>query len=211
MVLEAGSRGMTTDRRRVLLETAASEFARAGYEAASLNRILRSCGLSKSSFYHYASSKAQLFAWVVEDLGRELARAAEVPSPESLGGPAFWDEIERLVLRLAALAERDRRFADVGRMFYLPGAPHADGAGLARAEVAVQAWLAAALEAGRRSGSVRVDLPASLQDELTLAVLRAFDEWSLQQSGSGAVGWADVARAQVATLRRMLAPDSEIG
>lgn len=217
---------MVGDRRRALLEAAAAEFARAGYEAASLNQILRASGFSKSSFYHYVDSKAELFTWTVDDLGSELARAADVPAPESFSGAGFWDAVERLVLRLAALAESDGRFADVGRMFYLPGAPRTDGAGLARAESAIAGWLSAALAVGRASGAVRTDLPASLQDALTLAVLRAFDEWALQHAAPASTNTAStntaspntastdmaaLARAQVAALRRLLAPDVGVG
>lgn len=194
------------DRRRALLDAAAEEFARAGYEDASLNRILRRCGFSKSSFYYYVESKAQLFAWVVTELGAELARAAEVPEPETLGEPGFWDRVERLVLRLAELAGQDDRNAVVGRLFYLPGVPRGDGTGLARAEAAIEAWLRDALASGRVSGAVRCDLPAPLQDALTLAVLRAFDEWTLEQTELGPADLDALARAQVATLRRMLAP-----
>jgi AcrR family transcriptional regulator len=200
---------MATNRRRALLEAAAEEFARAGYDDASLNRILRSCGLSKSSFYYYVESKAQLFAWVVTELGAEIARAAEVPAPDTLAEAGFWDSVEGLVLRLAALAVQDERTALVGRLFYLPGVPRRDGLGLARAEAAIEAWLRAALESGRANGAVRTDVPAALQDALTLAVLRAFDEWTLQQTALEPVPAVEVdalARAQVATLRRMLAP-----
>lgn len=200
---------MAGGRRRALLEAAAEEFARAGYDDASLNRILRRCGLSKSSFYYYVESKAQLFAWVVTELGAELARTAQVPAPDTLAEAGFWDSVERLVLRLAALAEQDDRTAQVGRLFYLPGVPRRDGVGLARAEAAIEAWLRAALESGRVSGAVRTDVPAALQDALTLAVLRAFDEWTLQQTALDSVPAVEVdalARAQVATLRRMLAP-----
>jgi hypothetical protein len=41
---------MAPDRWDRLLRAAAQEFAQAGYEHASLNRVIRACGMSKSSF-----------------------------------------------------------------------------------------------------------------------------------------------------------------
>ena len=61
---------MAPDRWDRLLRAAADEFAQAGYEQASLNRIIRACGMSKSSFYHYVDSKEQLFERVLWASGR---------------------------------------------------------------------------------------------------------------------------------------------
>jgi AcrR family transcriptional regulator len=199
---------MTPDRRRRLLEAAAREFSVAGYERASLNRIISICGLSKSSFYHFVSGKAHLFDLVLADVGRELTAAAQIPSPADLAGPHFWDAIERLVLRLASLSEQDEFFADVGRLFYLPGVPRSADGEIVRAEIAVEEWLTAALEAGRACRAVRTDMPVSLQDSLALAVLRACDEWVLAQPAPDSADLAALARRLVAMLRRMLAPDA---
>jgi hypothetical protein len=77
---------MAPERRRLLLETAAREFARAGYERASLNRIIRSCGMSKSSFYYYLGSKEALFDAVVTEGGAALVAAMDVPDPDEFAG-----------------------------------------------------------------------------------------------------------------------------
>ena len=197
---------MTPARRRLLIDVAAQEFAVAGYERASLNRIVKSCGLSKSSFYHFVPSKQELFGLVVDDIGRALLEAAQVPTPESLSGRHFWDELERLVVRLARLSQEDERFAQVGRMFYLPGAPRERDDPLAEAESAIDSWLTAVLEVGRDCGAVRSDLPTALQDRLTIGVLRAFDEWTLQLPNPAAHDLVALTMTQFQLLRRMLSP-----
>lgn len=58
---------MTPQRYRKLLAAAAGEFAAHGFEQASLNTVIRACGMSKSSFYHYFDSKKALFDRVVEE------------------------------------------------------------------------------------------------------------------------------------------------
>jgi AcrR family transcriptional regulator len=64
-------------RRETLLATAAREFAGAGYQRASLNRIIRSCRMSKSSFYHYFDSKEALLDAVVERIAEQGAARVE--------------------------------------------------------------------------------------------------------------------------------------
>ncbi|MGH3660115.1 MAG: TetR/AcrR family transcriptional regulator, partial [Micromonosporaceae bacterium] len=72
------------ERRRNLLDTAAREFARSGFERASLNRIIRVCGMSKSSFYHYFTSKDALFDAVIAEVGAILVAEFALPAPEDL-------------------------------------------------------------------------------------------------------------------------------
>ncbi len=194
-------------RRRALLESAAREFAGAGYQRASLNRVIRANGMSKSSFYHYFDSKEALFDAVVTEAGRALVEAVDLPDATELAGPDFWDRIARLLDQLLALAERGELFTSLGRMFYLPDAPAGEDGALSRARAGVDDWLTRALEAGRSAGAVRDDLPPSLQARLALAVLWAMDEWSvthLPELDADELG--RLAAAQLDAIRRLLSP-----
>jgi AcrR family transcriptional regulator len=196
---------MAPDRRRLLIETAAREFARTGYERASLNRVIRACGMSKSSFYHYVASKAALFDMVVTEAGGSLIRALEVPDPEKLTGPDFWVRIAQLLEQLLVASQHEEMFDDFGRLFYLPDAP--TGGSLDEARAHIDAWLGQALAAGRASGAVREDLPASLQGHITVAVLWAMDEWSLRHMVDlDPRQRQQLALVQLDAIRRLLAP-----
>lgn len=198
---------MAPDRRQRLLSTAAAEFAAAGYQQASLNHIIRTCGMSKSSFYYYVDSKQHLFDVVVEQLGQALVRDVDVPTPEELAEGDFWDNAARLLDRLAVLSVREPTFTDLGRMFYLPGAPGERDSAVGRAMEAVGTWLERTLAAGRALGAVRADLPPALQAELTVAVVRAFDEWSLRHAAEfDTETGKDLVRAQLNALKGLLAP-----
>ncbi|BCJ30550.1 TetR/AcrR family transcriptional regulator [Actinocatenispora sera] len=166
-------------RREALLTTAAREFAGAGYQRASLNRIIRSCRMSKSSFYHYFDSKEALFDATVLDAAQRLLAALPVPAPADLAGPDFWTRIDELIAGAVRLVGPQDRM--LWTLFYLPDAPTGPGSALARLRAGIDGWLAAALAAGRDAGAVRTDLPASLQAAMALAVLQAMDEWSLHQ------------------------------
>ncbi|QGH70724.1 TetR/AcrR family transcriptional regulator [Pseudactinotalea sp. HY158] len=202
---------MPPERRARLVRVAATEFA-AGYEAASLNRIIRECGLSKSSFYHAISSKRELFDLVVDDLAAAVSAAVPLPTPESLGsadspagapGGDFWGGARALMGTLVEAATRVPTFAALGALFYVSDAP--TGSRLTELDRAIDAWVGRALELGRASGAVRTDLPTDLQYRLALAALRALDRWSLEHLEE-VVGAGALAEAQLDAVRRLLEP-----
>ena len=61
--------------RRELLEAAAIEFAANGYEATTVDRIVRRAGLSKGTFYWAFDSKEHLFVALLEERLDAPARA----------------------------------------------------------------------------------------------------------------------------------------
>ena len=198
---------MPPERRSLLLGTAAREFAAIGYQRASLNRIIGACGMSKSSFYHYVGSKDALFEAVVAEVGDDLVAALDVPDPTDLAGPDFWERIAALLQQLVVVGQREERFYALGRMFYLSDAPTRPGGPVERAMSRVVAWLDQALAAGRRCGAVRDDLPGSLQGQITVAVLRAMDDWSLHHVDDlDARQRKELTGTQLDALRRLLAP-----
>jgi len=198
---------LTPERRCRLLETAAREFATKGYEHASLNAIIRDCDMSKSSFYHYVGSKAALFDVVVQEAMRELARVLDIPAPQELAGPHYWDTVTRLVTEVLAVAARADWYADVGRLFYLPDAPVQHRPIMGETVKSVAAWVDQALASGRACGAIRDDLPLSLQLALVNDVLRCLDHWSLQHLHEyPEPAQVDITRIQIDVLRRLLAP-----
>jgi AcrR family transcriptional regulator len=200
---------MPEERRRRLVRTAATEFAQAGYEAASLNRIIQACGLSKSSFYHFIESKEALFDLVVADLSAALVSELDVPTAEQLQAGEFWPMVSALFDRVLASLEADESYAALGRIYYLSGAPHGAGGAVSRSLASVESWVRGMLEIGRNSGAVRTDLPVELQAQLVFAVLRALDEWSVRHLDSiPAEQWTGILLAQKAAIRRLLEADA---
>lgn len=193
------------ERRRALLEAAAAEFAQAGYERASLNRVLRAQDMSKSSFYHYFASKEALFGAVIADLGREIAEALEVPGAEALAGD-FWGEVGALAERLGGVGEGTPAFMRFAALFYLPDAPAGPGSPLAAARSAIDGWIDRALAAGREAGAIGDRMPVGLQRHLCKAVLWAMDEWTVEHLESlSAEELETLPGAQVDALKRLLA------
>lgn len=206
--MHAGTAGVLPPQREYqLLVTAAAEFARAGYERASLNAIIRRCGMSKSSFYHYFASKLALFEHVVAAATAALLRDLHVPVPAELAGADFWDRIAALLARLLAVSAQQPWYIDAGKLFHLADAPVAHSPALQQALAESAQWLDDVLLVGRASGAVRNDLPASLQGELAFAVLQAMDRWSLQHMDAmDTTARQRLADHQLDSLRRLLGP-----
>jgi len=180
-----------------------------GFEQASLNAIIRACGMSKSSFYHYFGSKEALFDRVVEEASAALARDLDAPDPETLAGPDFWDRIEAFVAEALAASAKQDWYADLGRIFYLPDLSAERSAALRRVLARVADWLGRVLACGRACGAVRGDLPDSLQAELVFAMLQAMDRWSLRHMHEfDRTAIAELTRRQFGALRRLLEPDA---
>lgn len=199
---------MAPDRRRQLLRIAVQEFAGVGYERASLNRIIRACGMSKSSFYHYVDGKKALFDLVVSEAMAAMADVVAVPAPAELakGDVDFWAQIAELSEQLLAASEEEPWFRDFGRLFHLADAPNDDGP-LSQAMAGIHDWLDHALEAGRARSAVRDDLPVSLQSRLVLAVLTTMDDWSLAQGEHLTPEHRrQLTHVQIDALRRLLDP-----
>lgn len=183
------------------------EFAEAGYQAASLNRIIRACGMSKSSFYYYVDSKDALFDLVVTELGERLLASLDPPEPERFAGPEFWTRLGELTERLLRQAWVDPPSVEFGRLFSLADAPTDPERPMARFRAAIDHWLERVLDVGRAAGTIRDDLPRELQRDLAIAVLWTMDAWTLGRLRAGEiVDPEQLAAAEVDALRRLLAP-----
>ena len=201
-------RTLSPARERKLLDAAAREFAAAGFEGASLNKVIRACGMSKSSFYHYFDSRQALFDHVIDKAAAALAHDLDAPDPATLKGPAFWPRLEAFVAHAVTAAAKPSWYARLGKLFYLSDIPAERSPALRRLLASANAWVQSVLEVGRACGAVRDDLPASLQAELVFAVLRAMDRWSLHHMRDfDDKAFAELTRRQFETLRRLLAPD----
>ncbi len=194
-------------RERKLLATAAREFATSGFEGASLNAVIRTCGMSKSSFYHYFDSKQALFDHVVDKASVALARDLDAPSPASLKGAEFWPRLEAFVAHGVAVVAKPAWYKDLGRMFYLPDASPERSPAMRRALAAADGWVQAVLAVGRSCGAVRNDLPASLQAHLAFSMLQAMDRWAVAHMDDlKPAQRRHVAKWQLTLLRQLLAP-----
>lgn len=76
------------ERKRLhLLEVAAGEFARLGFDGANINTISELAGFGKGTVYLYAASKQDLFLDVLREIGAQTRAALEGSLDTSAGAP----------------------------------------------------------------------------------------------------------------------------
>ena len=101
------------DQRELILERAATLFARRGYSATSMNEVAQACGLSKATLYHYYDDKYAILVSIAEGHVQRLhALVAEVAA-ERLAPEAHLRElINRIVLEYADAQHAHRVLTD---------------------------------------------------------------------------------------------------
>jgi len=57
-----------------VLDAALKEFAEYGYENASTNRIVKTCGVSKGSLFKYFENKEELYFYLIDTVSAQMAR-----------------------------------------------------------------------------------------------------------------------------------------
>jgi AcrR family transcriptional regulator len=160
------------ERKRLhILEVAAGEFARLGFDGANINTISELAGLGKGTVYLYASSKEQLLVDVLREIGYQLRAALDESLEQSIGAPVP-QRLRALVEAFADLADEHPDFIrlqasalfGVNRRFQ-------DGAAQVLREIVER--LTASIEAEERQGAIRLISSQSLA-VLLIGMLHTF-------------------------------------
>jgi AcrR family transcriptional regulator len=160
-------------QQKAILDAAAAEFAREGFERASVNRIIAAADLSKGALYYYFNGKEDLYAAVMNDvLDRVVEAVADIPEPTD--AEAYWRMLMQGLDRLNTVFFHDTVLADLGRGLYQRGG--GDPAYDAILERSGR-WIRDLVEMGQRLGAVRTDVPLGLLAEAVTGMLVAMDRW----------------------------------
>jgi len=179
-------------KRQRLLETAATEFACHGYDRASLNRMILSCGLSKGSFYYYFDDKADLFATVSEAALNRLL-PMEPFDIGALETDTYWPELMQLFLETLGRARTHPWISGVAKIMYQSPTGGELDEGIQETYRATRFWVERVLQRGQALGTVRSDLPESLLVAVVLSALEAADRWMVEY-------WDELDGAEVDSL-----------
>ena len=196
---------LDAERQRRLFDSAAKEFAAHGYDGASLNRILETSGMSKSSLYYYFDDKADLFTTLIERSLAILFKEIGGFDPDALTAETFWSDFEELYGRALAVINRNAWLVQFGGMFYrLRGNPK-EGSATGRIFQAARHWVTVILTRGQALGVVRSDLPQSLLIDATMALLESLDRWAVAHwSELDDAEKADMPGKHIELFRRLL-------
>ncbi|MBE2224720.1 MAG: TetR/AcrR family transcriptional regulator [Anaerolineae bacterium] len=194
------------EKRELILETAAKEFAEFGYEGASLNQILAKAGISKGAAYYYFDNKEDLYGTAVSHYAIEMIDKLDLDF-QDLTAVSFWPALQTMYeQQYTQFAERPWVFGVVKS-----GGPM-NQALLMQGELGefwqnLEGMLANLLRQGAELGVVRHDLPDDLMMAVVMAVDEAHDNWLLSHLPEMTNEELQAAAAQmVGLLQKLLAP-----
>jgi AcrR family transcriptional regulator len=195
------------EKRTKLLESAAQEFAKYGFEDASVNRILEQVQMSKGAAYYYFEDKVDLFCTVVQYAIERLHLIDIQVDMSQLTVETFWPTFAELHrLPLLRSFEQPWLFGAVeaaGRLS--PAALQEEP--LASIARQIVAYAMAFVTRGQELGLIRNDLAVELLFDWISALDHASDTWLLarwEQLDRKLI--ADISDQTVDAMRRVLAP-----
>ena len=201
---------LAPEKQEAILQAAGEEFAEKGFEAASINRIIRRSGMSKGSVYYYFEDKSDLFATVLERGIERIMEETGWPALEVLGPDEFWDALLELTHRSVEFFQREDWWIKMARSFHR--LRHQTGAGSAvdRIQDLGRGLWRAIISRGQTLGVIRTDLPFELLVEITMGADEGGDHWMMEHWGGFTP--EDLKRiidARVDLLRDMLDKENE--
>lgn len=198
------------EKQEAILQAAAEEFGEQGFEGASINRIIRTSGMSKGSVYYYFEDKADLFSTTLEHSIQRFADEIGWLSLEVLGHDEFWDALLELTHRSVALARRSEWWIRLLRSYHRLRQEGSPQEAVERLVELARGWWRTIITRGQVLGLIRDDLPLDLLVETAMGADDAGDRWMMER-------WDDfsdeelrrIVDARVDLLRDMLAKENE--
>ncbi len=194
-------------QQKAILDAAAAEFAKEGFERASINRIIAAADLSKGGLYYYFDGKEDLYAAVMDDvLDRVVETVADIEEPEDAEG--YWQMLAMGLERLNVAFFNDSVLAALGRGLYQRG-----GSDPAYEKILERsgAWVRNLVEMGQRLGAVRSDVPLGLLAEALTGMLVAMDRWFVMAMETEPIEeLMTLAPKTIELARDLLAPKAEV-
>lgn len=194
------------ETRHRILETAAVEFAKRGFEGVSLNQLIDQVGMSKGSFYYYFDDKEDLFTTVV-DFAWKVVLPVEDFDLAAYDSNTFWPGLQSLMRQARARVRENPWLVGFTRLMYDPPESLSVRQALAQKFDEAREWQARLIRHGQELGTIRADLPAELLQVLLIGADEAGDRWFVQN-------WDDLDEDELerlfeevfAIFRRMLEP-----
>ncbi len=169
---------LTPERQATILDAATVEFATAGYENASLNRIIERAELSKGATYYYFDGKEDLYLTVLSNAMEKVTASVGLPSAEGSRN-AFWRELEWLTRQIFRLFLDDPQLAGLIRSLATLPQPKPTSETIAALYEQSRGFIETFVQHGQNRGAIRTDLPFDLVVRAVIGVFDAIDLWVL--------------------------------
>ncbi|MFT6397588.1 MAG: AcrR family transcriptional regulator [Bradymonadia bacterium] len=163
------------DERHRILAGAADEFGKDGFAKASLNRIIKTIGLSKGAMYYYFDGKGDLYGAVIDHAVQLFVANHHSFDVDDVTPDRYWAQLEEVARANLRFLDAHPWVAGIARTIStaLPDTPGG------RLNETIRRWTERYLVRGQEIGIVREDLPLDLLVNAVIASGEAVDRWML--------------------------------
>ena len=198
------------EKRTQLLESAAREFAKYGFDDASVNRILDEAQMSKGAAYYYFEDKVDLFCTVIQYAMERLKLVDTQLNVAALTTETFWPTVAAVHREpLLRSFEQPWLFAAIRAAGHL-SLDASKQEPLASLAQSIQVYAMSFVTRGQELGLIRSDVAVALLFDWIAALDHASDSWLLarwERLDREAI--ANVSDQTVDAMRRVLTPVEE--
>lgn len=165
---------LSPEQRAQILSAAQAEFARDGYEEASLARVAERAGISKGTLYYYFTDRDDLYATVVMRLVQSVASEELLGSFAPKRAQDYWPALEKLFHAGFALMRQHPEEIRALRSFQTSVRRNPRPV-FEPVLKQMSANMRKLVETGRKLGCVRTDISVELLVELLQQLDEVFD------------------------------------
>jgi AcrR family transcriptional regulator len=159
------------DKKQRVIDAALHEFSEAGYELASISKMVARAGIAKGSFYQYFESKADLFEYLlVDELGKQKLAFVQAHPPAA--GSDFFATVEQMVHSGLSWALSQPRLARITEAVMTPSSDPDLRALAERFRRITQDVWTSMLRRAQEAGEVRDDVDLGLAAAVLTAMLQ---------------------------------------
>ncbi len=192
-------------KQDTILDSAADEFGTYGYDGASINRIIKTAGISKGVAYYYFDDKKDLFATVIEHSFEKIVSMFGDLDLESWDADNFWDELEALGHNGLVLFRDQEWVRRAARLFWNYFDTHPDSVAVRGVWATVHNSIENIIDRGQTLGVIRTDIPKSLLVSMFFGLGTAIERWLLDFSDELSSEEFDQIDAYLTSVHRLLA------
>jgi len=171
---------LDSEKKDQIIEAAAEEFGRHGFDAASINKIIERAGISKGAAYYYFNDKSDLYATVLQTAMKRYERSisGETPfGPELLEADTFWDQFVDMGMKGVKFLRDHPWMVRLFRSFFTYSESHQKDPAVELIWKASRKQTEQWLQRGRDLGVMRNDISMELFMDLTFGVGLSLDRW----------------------------------
>ncbi len=167
------------EKKEKILEAAADEFGKHGFDAASINRIIKRAGISKGAAYYYFDDKGDLYSTALQYAMKAYERFAMGPdfTVRDFRAETFWEDMHEMGVRGVWFMHERPWIVRLFRGFFAYEATHRSTPAIElmwqSARKQTQDWL----EHGQEIGRIRDDIPMELFIDIMFGVGMTLDRW----------------------------------